>query len=96
MKNRGMKIFTILIMTLFLVSVGMSAYAQPKGNPPGPKGGPGASGPGAIKNKAVVNRPWEEKADTNNDGIVGKNEKRQWNNRGGNPLGPKGGPGAGI
>ena len=56
---------------------------------------------GGREDKAKVDRPWEGKADLNNDGTVDKTEKQQWNNRkanreGGNPPGPKGGPGTDI
>ena len=59
----------------------------------------GESGKG-LPDNASVDRPWEGKADLNNDGVVDKTEKQQWNNRkanreGGNPPGPKGGPGKG-
>ena len=53
-----------------------------------------------LPDNAGVDRPWEGKADLNNDGTVDKTEKHRWNNRetnkeGDNPPGPKGGPGSG-
>lgn len=60
------------------------------------------------RKKAIVDAPWEAKADANNDGVVDQVEKNQWNKRKPkrpvdgepgikpiNPPGPKGGPGAG-
>ena len=48
-----------------------------------------------LPDNAGVDRPWEGKADLNNDGTVDKTEKHRWNNRetnreGDNPPGPKG------
>ena len=58
------------------------------GQPPGRR---------ARRNKAAVDRPWEEMADTNNDGYVDQTEINQWNNRkrdrDNNPPGPQGGEG---
>jgi len=67
-------------------------------NPPGPVGGPGTS-PDSLKQKAIVNEPWEKEADTNKDGIVDKTEAAQWKrahpykDRDNNPPGPVGGAG---
>ena len=75
--------------------------AYVSGNPPAPEGVLGGEpGPG-LKDKAVVDRPWEKAADLNNDGIVDKYEITQWNNRRPregmevSPPGPEGGPGVG-
>ena len=51
-----------------------------------------------LPDNASVDRPWEGKADLNNDGVVSKAEKQQWdkrraNRKRGNPPGTKGGPG---
>ncbi|MFH1479146.1 MAG: hypothetical protein ABIG92_05175 [Candidatus Omnitrophota bacterium] len=48
--------------------------------------------------KSIVDRPWEKKADINQDGVVDQTEMGQWKDRSqgrGNPPGPQGGPGAG-
>jgi len=91
----SVKFFTKLIAFLFVVVVAIPSYAQPKGNPPGPKGGPGA---GSIREKAVVNKPWEAKADVNNDGMIDRVEIDQWKES--HPRrqknNPPGGPGAGL
>ena len=90
------KIFLILISIFLCLAVsdvgsvyakGRSAGPRPKGkqgktvknkkgNPPGPKGGPGRG----QQNKAAVNTKWKKRADANQDGIVDKTEKNQWNN----------------
>ena len=56
--------------------------------------------PEVLKEKAVVDQPWEKKADTNGDGIVDRVEIEQWKrlhpkhpDLDNNPPGPKGGPG---
>jgi len=53
-----------------------------------------------LPDNAGVDKPWEGKADLNKDGVVGKTEKQQWDNRRanrerGNSPGSKGGPGKG-
>ena len=52
-----------------------------------------------FSQKAIVDKPWEEKADADNDGVVGKKEMHRWKkthskDNDDNPPGKAGGPGA--
>jgi len=79
-------------------------------NPPGPVGGPGtdatslpeqrvggSSQDSGLEQKAIVDKPWEQKADANKDGVVNNVEIQQWKevrgDRDNNPPGTAGGPG---
>ncbi|MFA5146923.1 MAG: hypothetical protein WC515_06105 [Candidatus Omnitrophota bacterium] len=73
--NRGIKYIVIFLSGAVLLLFGAPLYAA---NPPGPKGGPGA---GPKPGKAKVDTKWENAADRNNDGVVGKVEAKQWKNR---------------